>query len=51
MNGFIKKLDSDETGGKCCCCVKPTPVRDQGKQEGEISGGPVIASGGEKRFS
>lgn len=21
MNGFIKKLDSDETGGKCCCCV------------------------------
>lgn len=30
---------------------KPTPVRDQGKQEGEISGGPVIASGGEKWFS
>lgn len=50
MNGFIKKLDSDETGGKCCCCVnlRQSVIRESRRERFQ---GDLLASGGEKRFS
>lgn len=50
VNGFIKKLDSDETGGKWCCCVnlRQSVIRESRRERFQ---GDLLASGGEKRFS